>query len=113
MGSEMCIRDRVNPAAGTIEDGHLGKGIVLLAVDNLPCELPQDSSRFFSNQFRPFVPVLLSADYDSSLDDSGLPPEVKRAVIVYNGQLTRDYEYLNRYLNLKSHNRTLPHRSTA
>jgi alpha-aminoadipic semialdehyde synthase len=91
---------RVDPAAGTIEDGHLGEGIVLLAVDNLPCELPQDSSSFFSNQFRPFVPGLLSADYDSSLDASGLPPEVKRAVIVYNGQLTGDYEYLNRYLNL-------------
>jgi hypothetical protein len=37
----------------------------------------------------------LSADYGSSLDASGLPPEVKKAVIVYNGQLTRDYEYLN------------------
>ena len=54
----------------------------MLAVDNLPCELPKDSSSFFSNQFRPFVPGLLSADYDSSLDASGLPPEVKRAVIV-------------------------------
>ena len=90
---------RVDPAAGMIEDGHLGEGIVLLAVDNLPCELPRDSSLFFSNQFRPFVPGLLSADYDGSLDASGLPPEVKRAVIVYNGRLTGDYEYLNRYLN--------------
>ena len=90
---------RVDPAAGTIEDGHLGEGIVLLAVDNLPCELPRDSSSFFSNQFRPFVSGLLSADYDSSLDASGLPPEIKRAVIVYNGHLTADYEYLNRYLN--------------
>ena len=90
---------RVDPAVGTIEDGYLGEGIVLLAVDNLPCELPQDSSSFFSNQLRPFVPGLLSADYDSSLDASRLPPEVKRAVIVYKGQLTGDYEYLNRYLN--------------
>jgi alpha-aminoadipic semialdehyde synthase len=90
---------RVDPAAGTIADGHLGEGIVLLAVDNLPCELPRDSSSFFSNQLKPFVPGLLSADYHSSLDTSGLPSEVKRAVIVYNGQLTRDYDYLNRYLN--------------
>jgi alpha-aminoadipic semialdehyde synthase len=95
---------RVDPATGTIEDGHLGEGIVLLAVDNLPCELPRDSSSFFSNQFRPFVPGLLSADYDSSLDASGLPPEVKKAVIVYNGQLTQDYEYLNRYLNPEGFN---------
>lgn len=89
---------RVDPAEGTIRDNHLGKGIVLMAVDNLPCELPLDSSSFFSSQFSPFVPGLMSADYDRSLDASGLPPEVKKAVIVYNGQLTGKYEYLNRYL---------------
>ena len=90
---------RIDPGAGTIKDGHRGEGIVLLAVDNLPCELPRDSSTFFSNQFRPFVPALLSADYDSSLDASGLPPEIKGAVIVYNGKLTGDYEYLDRFVN--------------
>jgi hypothetical protein len=56
---------------------------------------------------------LLLADYDSSLDASGLAPEVKRAVIVYNGQLTGDYEYLNRYLKLYGLNRTLPQGSTV
>jgi alpha-aminoadipic semialdehyde synthase len=89
---------RVDPATKRISDGHLGKGIVLLAVDNLPCELPEDSSRFFSSQLRPFVPGLVSADYKNTLDASGLPAEVKKAVIVYNGKLTRDYEYLNDYL---------------
>ncbi len=89
---------RVDPGAGTTRDGHLGEGIVLLAVDNLPCELPNDSSSFFSNQLKPFVPGLLGADYDSTLEDSGLPPEIQRAVIVYNGQLTQAYEYLNAHL---------------
>jgi hypothetical protein len=65
------------------------------------------------NQSRPFVPGLLSADHDSSLDASGLPPEVKRAVIVCNGQVTGDYEYLNCYLNLYGPNRTVPQGSTA
>lgn len=86
---------RVDPAAGTTSDGHLGEGIVLLAVDNLPCELPNDASTFFSNQLRPFIPALLAADYASSLETSGLPPEIQKAVIVYNGRLTRDFEYLN------------------
>ena len=89
---------RVDPVAGTTQDGHLGEGIVLLAVDNLPCELPNDSSSFFSNQLAPFVPALLKADYESSLPDSGLPPEIQKAVIVYNGRLTKDYEYLNTHL---------------
>ena len=90
---------RVDPATGTITDGHLGEGIVLLAVDNLPCELPVDSSSFFSRQFSAFVPGLLAADYGRSLDASGLLPEIQKAVIVYNGRLTRDYEYLSRHLN--------------
>jgi alpha-aminoadipic semialdehyde synthase len=90
---------RVDPVAGTTRDGHLGDGIVLLAVDNLPCELPHDSSSFFSNQLKPFVPGLLKADYGSTLETSGLPPEIQKAVIVYHGRLTRDYEYLAAYLN--------------
>jgi alpha-aminoadipic semialdehyde synthase len=90
---------RVDPIAGTTADGHLGDGIVLLAVDNLPCELPNDSSTFFSNQLRPFVPGMLTADYTSSLETSGLPEEIKKAVIVYNGELTPDYEYLGKALS--------------
>ena len=103
---------RVDPATATISDGHLGEGIVLLAVDNLPCELPKDSSSFFSKQLRSHVPGLLAADYDRSLDASGLQPEIQKAVIVYNGQLTKDYEYLNRYLNPEGFNTSLPKRST-
>jgi alpha-aminoadipic semialdehyde synthase len=90
---------RVDPETETIREGHLGDGIVLLAVDNLPCELPRDASEFFSRQFKPFVPALLSADFDRTLEASGLPDEVKKAVIVYNGGLTQDYAYLKRYLN--------------
>ncbi len=89
---------RVDPVAGTTHDGHLGDGIVLLAVDNLPCELPNDSSSFFSHQLKPFVPGLLKADFGSTLESSGLPAEIKKAVIVYNGRLTRAYEYLNAHL---------------
>ncbi|MGA6924481.1 MAG: bifunctional lysine ketoglutarate reductase /saccharopine dehydrogenase family protein [Desulfosarcina sp.] len=89
---------RVDPATGKTEDGHLGEGIVLLAVDNLPCELPRDASSFFSNQLKPFIPALLKADFDTTLDASGLPPEIQRAVIVTNGRLTRHYDYLERHL---------------
>jgi len=89
---------RVDPKEGTTHDGHKGDGIVLLAVDNLPCELPNDASTFFSNQLKPFVPGLVRADYGKPLDASGLPPEIQKAVIVYNGKLTPDYEYLAAHL---------------
>ncbi|GAB6909282.1 conserved hypothetical protein [Desulfosarcina cetonica] len=92
---------RVDPLAGTTQDGHLGDGIVLLAVDNLPCELPNDASSFFSNQLRPFIPGLLAADFSKPLAESGLPEELQKAVIVYNGQLTRRFAYLKEHLMRK------------
>ena len=90
---------RVDPLAGSTQDGHIGEGIVLLAVDNLPCELPNDSSTFFSNQLKPFIPPLLAADFSGPLAASGLPAELEKAVIVYNGRLTERYAYLEAHLN--------------
>ncbi len=90
---------RVFPTKRSVEEGYLGEGIVLLAVDNLPAELPNDSSRFFSNQLRPFVPGIITADFSKPLKSSGLPDEIKRATIVYNGQLTENFKYLEQYLS--------------
>lgn len=89
---------RIFPETRSIEQGYLGEGIVLLAVDNLPAELPNDSSRFFSKQLTPFVPDIIKADFNKSLDESGLPEEIKRAVIVYKGALTPHFQYLQEYL---------------
>lgn len=88
-----------DPLTRSTTDGHRGDGIVLLAVDNLPCELPQDASVFFSRQLKNVVPSILSAEYDTRLADAGLCPEVEKAVIVYNGKLTPAYQYLEKYLS--------------
>jgi saccharopine dehydrogenase (NAD+, L-lysine-forming) len=89
---------RCDPLGGTTADGHLGDGIVMLAVDNLPCELPGDASTFFSHQLKPLAVSIVSAHFDRPLEDSGLCPEVQKAVIVYQGKLTPRYEYLKAYL---------------
>ncbi len=89
---------RIFPQTKTVEEGYLGPGIVLLAVDNLPAELPNDASRFFSKQLTPFVPGIIKADFDKPLEQSGLPEEIQRAVIVYKGILTPDFQYLQEYL---------------
>lgn len=88
---------RVLPKTKTTEDGHKGPGIVLLAVDNLPAELPKDASEFFSRQLRPLAPGVLKADFSRPLAESGLPEELQRAVIVYKGQLTPGFKYLEEY----------------
>lgn len=90
---------QVDPLSRKVLDGHTGDGIVVLAVDNLPCELPNDASTFFSGQLSPLVPNILGADYESTLESSGLDPEVSKAVIVYRGELTSNYRYLERNLN--------------
>ena len=38
------------------------------------------------------------ADLSKRFAELALPPELKRAVIVYRGELTPDYAYLNSFL---------------
>jgi alanine dehydrogenase len=87
-----------DPATGETHDGVDGAGPVVLAVDFLPCELPVDASNFFSETLSPFVPALARADFEATLDSSGLPPELKRATIVYHGRLTEPYQYLEEFV---------------
>jgi alpha-aminoadipic semialdehyde synthase len=87
-----------DPLTGETTDGHQGRGVVLLAVDNLPCELPRESSSHFSATLAPFVPELAQADYSAPLAESGLSPTVQRAVIAWQGELTPDYRYIEKFL---------------
>lgn len=83
------------PLTGHAPTGVAGDGPVILAVDILPCELPVDASRYFGQMLRPLVPALARADFSRELGDCGLPPELQRATIVYNGELTEPYRYLD------------------
>ena len=89
-----------DPLTGETHAGHQGRGVVVLAVDNLPCELPRESSAHFSTTLLPFVPEIAHADYDVPFEQSDLSPTIKRAVIVWHGQLTPDYRYLEAFLKL-------------
>jgi alpha-aminoadipic semialdehyde synthase len=75
-----------------------GKGMAIMAVDNLPCELPIESSISFSETLKPFVPLIAKADYRKSFDELDLPPVIKNAVIVHAGKLTKNYHYLEEHL---------------
>jgi len=86
------------PATGETTDGFSGQGPVVLAVYNLPAELPLESSTYFSQGLKKYIPALALADYSRSFEQLELDPVLKRAVIVYNGQLTPDYLYLENYL---------------
>ncbi|UCF49954.1 MAG: hypothetical protein JSU91_00295 [Thermoplasmatales archaeon] len=87
-----------NPFNEDIIDGYKGDGIAVIAVDNLPCELPKESSIEFSNSLMSFIPSIVRADFSVDFEKLNLPSEIKKAVILYQGILTPDYSYINKYL---------------
>ena len=87
-----------NPILDKIEDGVEGKGIVVMGVDNLPCELPRESSEEFSKSLVNVVPNIVKADFNKDFNDCKLPDEIKKAVILYHGKLTKDYSYIDNYI---------------
>ncbi|MDH5684884.1 MAG: bifunctional lysine ketoglutarate reductase /saccharopine dehydrogenase family protein [candidate division WOR-3 bacterium] len=87
-----------DPLTNRAFNGVVGKGPVIMAIDNLPCEIPKDASVYFSNILKPFVPAIAQADFSTSFERCDLPPEIKKGVIVYQGELTPDYKYIEKYL---------------
>ncbi len=75
-----------------------GDGPVIMAVDNLPCELPREASTSFSETLLDFIPALAGADFSVPFEELSLPRELLDAVIVYRGTLTKNYAYLEQYL---------------
>jgi alpha-aminoadipic semialdehyde synthase len=90
-----------DPITGNHSFGHQGRGLTILAVDNLPAALARESSAFFGDALSGFVPDLAAARWDGELHESGLPPELQRAVIVWRGKLTADFQYLKECLPAK------------
>jgi saccharopine dehydrogenase (NAD+, L-lysine-forming) len=88
-----------HPKTDTITDGYEGDGIIVMAVDNLPCELPRESSQSFSEILLRFVPEIMNADFTiADFNKVTLPAEIKNAVVLYQGKLTPAYHYINKYL---------------
>ncbi len=75
-----------------------GTGPVVLAVYNLPAEISLESSIFFSQVLKEFIPHLSTISLNSKFQELPLPPAIKRAVILHRGKLTPDYSYLKNFL---------------
>ncbi|MFT5963303.1 MAG: alanine dehydrogenase [Flavobacterium sp.] len=67
--------------------------VVVMAVDNLPCELPKDASEGFGTMFMEHViPAFFNGDKDGVL---------ARAQMTENGKLTPKFSYLQDYVDGK------------
>lgn len=78
----------VNKITGARTAPYLPESVDIMAVGNLPNELPRDASRYFGEQLIKFI-----------LDDliSGDSKIIEDATIVKNGKLTPDYQYMHSY----------------
>jgi len=86
-----------NPKTGQIHDGHQGSGICVTAVDNLPCEFPEESSKEFSSHIRDYVYQIASHGQRDVTNHHALPIEIREAVITQNGRFTPKFRHLKKY----------------
>jgi alanine dehydrogenase len=63
--------------------------IDVMAVDNLPNELPRDASKYFGAHFEKYILEPLLEGYDHDI--------IKRATICAEGHLTEPYHYMKEY----------------
>jgi saccharopine dehydrogenase (NAD+, L-lysine-forming) len=78
----------VDPVSRQMIDPYQKGGIDIMAISNLPNELPRDASSYFGDQLLKYIiPDLLR---ESS-------PVIERATIVYKGKLCERYSYLKEY----------------
>lgn len=78
-----------NPHTESIDDFDKADVISVMAVDNLPCELPKDASNHFGSVLsESVIPALLGKD------ETGI---IERATICKDGKLGPYFEYLSDY----------------
>ncbi|MEO6916574.1 MAG: alanine dehydrogenase, partial [Chitinophagaceae bacterium] len=80
----------VDKISGQKTAPYLLGSIDMMAVSNLPNELPRDASRYFGEQLIKFV-------IDDLLGTGNA--EITRATIAKEGELTPPYSYLSEYVN--------------
>ncbi|MDO1513730.1 NAD(P)-dependent oxidoreductase [Maribacter confluentis] len=82
-----------DPISETEVDFKNQEAIAVMAVDNLPCELPRDASEGFGEAFiKNVIPAFFNGDKDGVL---------QRARMTQNGKLTERYAYLQDYVDGK------------
>ncbi len=79
-------------------DGHEAKGVSVMARDNLPTELPRDSSAHFSGLIREYVYQIAVHGAKDVSKHISIPREIRQAVVAQNGRLSKNYGYLKKYL---------------
>ncbi|HEX5003153.1 MAG TPA: NAD(P)-dependent oxidoreductase [Bacteroidia bacterium] len=82
-----------DPMTETITEPFRSGTVTVMAIDNLPCELPRDASEGFGKHLMERVMPDLTGSHSTGLID--------RATICRNGKLTKRFEYLKVYAGVQ------------
>lgn len=81
-----------------------GPGVLVCSIDNMPTQLPKESTDFFGNLLYPYALDIIQSDAKKPLEEHSFSPAVHDAIIASNGRLTPNFEYIQelRQLNYRS-----------
>jgi len=81
-----------DPGSGNEETDYKKKGVIaVMAVDNLPCELPKDASEDFGNELiKHVLPAMIGEDSDQIIE--------RASQTNLDGHLMPEFEYLKEYV---------------
>lgn len=72
-----------------------GPGIVISSIDNMPAQLPRESTDLFGAKLLPYINDFLKVDPSEPLESQNEVSDViKHAIITHRGKLTKRFEYI-------------------
>lgn len=71
-----------------------GPGVLVCSIDNMPTQIPRESTDFFGDLLLPFTSDILQSDATKPLESHQFSPTVYGAIIASNGKLTSNFEYI-------------------
>lgn len=87
-----------NPFTRKYTMGFEGDGLLVMAVDILPSELPREASMSFGDALLPYLPAIAKTDFAQPLDKLGIPSAIRKALILHQGKLTPEYAYIEEHI---------------
>ncbi|CAG5121208.1 unnamed protein product [Candidula unifasciata] len=77
------------------KESFAGNGVLICSIDNMPAQIPRESTEYFGSLLLPYVEEMLKSNAKTPFEEYDCSPVVKNAVIASNGRLTPNFEYIN------------------
>lgn len=71
-----------------------GPGVLVCSIDNMPTQIPLESTEAFGDCLFPYIFDVIKSDANKPLESESFDPVVHNAIIVSNGKLAPNHEYI-------------------